>query len=74
MAVKPWMGVINNSQPDGFRASKRDGEAPDANLELDYVHGYRCHDSRNNLRYTAGGNLAYITAGVGVVMDTRTNT
>ena len=22
-------------------------------LELDWVHGYRCHDVRNNLRYTA---------------------
>lgn len=52
MAVKPWMGVVNNSQPDGFRSSKRDGEAPDATLELEYVHGFRCHDTRNNLRYT----------------------
>ena len=74
MAVKPWMGVIRNSVPDGFRPNKRDGVAPDATLELDYVHGYRCHDSRNNLRYTASGKLAYITAGVGVVMDSRTNT
>ena len=74
MSVKPWMGVVNNSVPDGFRPNKRDGEAPDATLELEYVHGYRCHDSRNNLRYTANGNLAYITAGVGVVMDPRTNT
>ena len=74
MAVKPWMGVVRNSVPDGFKPSKRDGVAPDATLELEYVHGYRCHDSRNNLRYTSGGKLAYITAGVAVVMDGARNT
>jgi len=74
MAVKPWVGVVNNSQPDGFKPNKRDGVAPDATLELEYVHGFRSHDCRNNLRYTANGKLAYITAGVGVVMDARSNT
>ena len=74
MAVKPWMGVVNNSVPDGYKPSKRDGEAPDATLDLDYVHGYRCHDMRNNLRYTADGKLAYCCAGVGVIMDQKTNT
>ena len=74
MAVKPWKGVVDNSVPDGFRPSKRDGEAPDASLELEYVHGFRSHDCRNNLRYTNSGKLAYCTAGIGVVMDTRQNT
>ena len=74
MAVKPWKGVVDNSVPDGFRPSKRDGEAPDASLELEYVHGFRSHDCRNNLRYTSEGKLAYMAAGVAVVMDTQTNT
>jgi len=51
MAVKPWLGVVNNSKPSAFIASKRDGEAPDATLALEYVYGYRCHDARNNLKY-----------------------
>ena len=74
MAVKPWIGVVNNSKPDDFRPTKRDGEAPDATLELEYVHGYRSHDCRNNLRYTADGKIAFNTAAVAVVMDTATNT
>ena len=74
MAVKPWIGVVNNSVPDGYRPSKRDGEAPDATLDLDYVHGFRCHDIRNNLRYTADGKLAYCCAGIGVIMDQKSNT
>ena len=74
MAVKPWMGVVANSQPDGYRPSKRDGAAPDATLELEYVYGFRSHDCRNNLRYTANGKIIYNTAGIAVVMDPRTNT
>lgn len=30
MAVKPWLGVVNNSVPSKYKPSKRDGEAPDA--------------------------------------------
>lgn len=74
MAVKPWMGVIKNSVPTGYKPNKRDGEAPDAELALEYVYGYRCHDARNNLRYTADDKLVYHCAGVGVVMDKRLNT
>ncbi len=55
MAVKPWIGVVNNSKPSKFKPSTRDGEAPDATLMLEHVYGYRCHDARNNLRYTSNG-------------------
>ena len=74
MAVKPWMGVVKNSVPTSYKPSTRDGEAPDASLELEYVHGYRCHDARNNLRYTATGEVVYHAAAVGVVLNQKTNT
>lgn len=32
MAVKPWLGVIKNSVPSKFKATPRDGEAPEASL------------------------------------------
>ena len=73
MATKPWIGTVKNMVPTGFTPSKNDGNAPEASLELEYVYGYRCHDSRNNLRYTASGKILYHTAGVGVVMDSKTN-
>jgi len=73
MAIKPWKGVVDNSIPSTYVANKRDGEAPDASLELNYVYGYRCHDARNNLRYTADGKLVYHAAGVGIVMDQHKN-
>ena len=51
-----------------------DGAPPDAQLELEYVYGYRCHDARNNLFYGADGSIVYHAAGVGIVMNKETNT
>ena len=44
-------------------------EAPDANLKLVHIHGYRSEDTRNNLRYNKAGEIIYHTAAVGVVMN-----
>lgn len=69
VANKPWLGVVQNSQPSGYKPSNRDRAAPDATLSLDYIYGYRCHDTRNNLRYSAEGKIVYHAAGVGIVLD-----
>lgn len=34
-----------------------------------WAHGFRSFDTRGNLRYTADGNVAFTTAGVGVIYD-----
>ena len=74
MAVKPWEGVVKNSVPSNYQAKKGDDDPPSASLELEYVHGYRCHDVRNNLRYTANDEVAYHTAAVGIVLNPTANT
>jgi microtubule-associated protein-like 6 len=74
MAVKPWVGVTKNTVPSGYKQNKRDTEAPEGSLELEYIHGYRCHDARNNLRYTREGKIVYHAAAVGIVLDQKTNT
>lgn len=66
-------GDIKASVPSWYRPSKRDSEAPTASLELDYIYGIRCHDVRNNLHYNGEGKLTYNCAGVGVVLDQKTN-
>ena len=61
--------LIGASGKSGSDAAAADGEGWTSNLapttlpvlnknapgglELDWVHGYRCHDVRNNLRYSA---------------------
>lgn len=74
LCVKPFLGVVNNSVPSDYKPSKKDMMKPECELELEYVYGYRCHDTRNNLRYTADGSLVYHAAGTGIVMDPKKNT
>ena len=47
--------------------------APEANLRLKYVHGFRSHDTRGNAKFSADGKVVYTTAGLGVVLDTKLN-
>ncbi|XP_046714063.1 echinoderm microtubule-associated protein-like 6 isoform X3 [Silurus meridionalis] len=51
-----------------------DKTAPRCQLRLEWVHGYRGHQCRNNLYYTAGKEIVYFVAGVGVVYNTRDHT
>lgn len=74
LAVKPWEGAVKNSVPSNYKPSKSESNPPDAYLQLEYIHGYRCHDVRNNLRYTNTGHVVYHTAAVGVVLNQETNT
>jgi len=46
------------------RPKASDTEAPEVALELEWVHGYRGYDSRNNMQVMANGSLAYYVAGV----------
>ncbi|XP_034041299.1 echinoderm microtubule-associated protein-like 6 [Thalassophryne amazonica] len=48
-----------------------DRSTPGCRLRLDWVYGYRGHQCRNNLYYTAGKEVVYFVAGVGVVYNTR---
>ncbi|TNN44824.1 Glycogen phosphorylase, muscle form [Liparis tanakae] len=51
-----------------------DKTAPRCQLRLEWIHGYRGHQCRNNLYYTAGKEVVYFVAGVGVVYNTRDHT
>ena len=41
--------------------------APKSQLRLEWVYGYRGHQCRNNLYYTASKEIVYFVAGVAVV-------
>jgi nucleoside-diphosphate-sugar epimerase len=43
--------------------------APKSQLRLEWVYGYRGHQCRNNLYYTAAKEVVYFVAGVGVVYN-----
>jgi microtubule-associated protein-like 6 len=60
--------------PDNFKKSRRHMQAPDHKVEIDFVHGYRGYDSRNNVAYLHTGEIAYYVAGVLIVYDPSTHT
>lgn len=70
MAVKPWKGAVKepSDHPD------EDPSPPDEEYKLEYVFGYRTENSRNNLYYNADGNVVYMTAALGVILNTEDNT
>ena len=47
-------------------------KAPQAELELEYCHGYRAKDCVNNLRYLEGDKkILYHAAALGIQLDLR---
>ena len=70
MAVRPWIGQI--CEPDNHNPFNP--AVPDCNYELEYVYGYRCADTRQNLKYNSSGQAVYMTAALGVILDQGSNT
>jgi len=69
-AVKPWIGaVVAPSNPPTV-----DKSPPSEGLVIDWIHGYRCHDSRNNLVYNSKGDIVYPTAAVVITYDPEKRT
>jgi microtubule-associated protein-like 6 len=73
LAVQPWKGQIK-APADYKRAPKGANLAPNIELQLDWVHGYKGDNAKNNLQYMADQTLAYYIAGVGVVYNPATHT
>jgi len=73
-ACKPWKGVVLNSVPSDYKPASNESCEPDANLELEFIHGYRCHDTRNNLRLLSNGDFVYHSAAVGIVFNKESRT
>lgn len=73
MAVKPFLGVVKNSVPSSFDPKKVDLSIPNMSLDLEYIHGYRCFDTRNNIRWINSNNILFHSAGVSVSMNCETN-
>jgi|LauGreDrversion4_2_1035121.scaffolds.fasta_scaffold136974_1 hypothetical protein len=65
MAVKPWIGAI--AEPTNHNPPNP--SPPSVSYTLDYVYGYRCEDSRQNVFFNANGNAVYMTAALGVILD-----
>lgn len=67
---RPWAGAIvapSNSPPVK-------GEIPNEELVLEFVHGYRTREVKNNAFYLAPGLIVFPAGALGIVMDTDKKT
>jgi hypothetical protein len=69
MAVKPWIGAVK--EPDNHPEVNK--SQPDESYTLEHAYGYRCQDSRQNVYFNSAGNIAYMTASLGIILDVESN-
>ncbi len=70
MAVKPWIGAVK----EPLDHPPVDPSAPNLSFTLEYVYGYRCEDSRQNVYFNSKGEAVYMTAAMGVILNPQSNT
>ena len=68
-AVKPWMGQI--AAPSRPPASTP--LLPEVKVELEWIFGYRSQDCRDNVRFSASGDIIYHSAAVGIALADKSN-
>ena len=61
MAIKPWLGAIKEPT---YEYPKQSRKMPKVDVELEYVHGYRCKDCRQNLYYGDKDTIIFHAAAV----------
>lgn len=69
LANPPWIKTAEKMIP---KNCVKNSSKPDVSVQLDWVHGYRGFDCRNNLRYVNadGTAFAFNAAGLGIVQTT----
>lgn len=70
MACKPWIGAIK--EPDVVPVINE--SKPDETYEIDFVHGFKSNLTRQNLYYNTNQQCVYMTAALGIVLDTENRT
>jgi hypothetical protein len=68
LANPAWKKTAEKMVPKGV---VRDNSKPNSNLSLEWVHGYRGFDCRNNVRYVTqnGSQVAFTAAGLSIIQD-----
>jgi len=66
--------VKNVSAPSKLPPEHIGRQYPSSPFRLEWVHGFRCKDVCNNLRYNSSGKILFHAGAVSVVMDKASNT
>ncbi|KAK3093757.1 hypothetical protein FSP39_019782 [Pinctada imbricata] len=66
--------VLKKMARNELQSGRKKTQGPSSSLKLQYVHGYRGYDCRNNLFYAQSGEVVYHVAAVGIVFNKEKNT
>lgn len=67
--LQPWKGSI--AEPSAWTGSSQN-YSTDVDLNLQWVHGYRGFDCKDNIKYNASGHIVYFAAAVAIVYNKST--
>eukprot|EP00455_Lapot_gusevi_P033657 TRINITY_DN3687_c0_g1_i1.p1 TRINITY_DN3687_c0_g1~~TRINITY_DN3687_c0_g1_i1.p1 ORF type:complete len:923 (+),score=318.78 TRINITY_DN3687_c0_g1_i1:72-2840(+) len=70
--VKPWIGTVESTRPDNAPANNPN--APDADLELEWIYGMRCQGVRNVVLMDGAERIVYPAASILVAYDPTPHT
>lgn len=65
--VRPWLSSVIEATEFKYNNS-----STDVDLELQWIHGYRSHDTKNNVRYSASGSIVYHAATICIIFNKST--
>jgi microtubule-associated protein-like 6 len=68
-SMQNWLKTVDKNRPTDYMYKLSDSNPPNVDMDLSYIYGYRCHDTRNNVKYSPTGEIVYHTAAVGIVLD-----
>ncbi|EGR31702.1 hypothetical protein IMG5_103460 [Ichthyophthirius multifiliis] len=66
-----WKKTILN--PVFQDKNKCQDQLPQASLEMEFIYGFRCSDTRQNIRYNLNNEIVYHNGAVGIVYDLKGN-
>jgi len=65
----PWVKTIESLIPTQYVNERIPASAPDSKLEIEWVHGYRAEDCKNNVRYSSSGEICYHAAQINIIYN-----
>ena len=70
MTLPQYSVAFESQPPTDYTPSEMEKDPPNCHLELDYIHGFRCQDMRNNLKYSPStGKLLFHAGKVAGIMS-----
>ena len=71
MSCKPWLGAIKKPTTEPLEENP---DRPDVSYEIEFAHGYKSDLTRQNLFYNMNLEPVYMTAALGVILNTDERT